>query len=547
MVIRRILLALLVLLAAASAALAEEDIFDLARKNYQTLEEDVRSGRVAENWRKVAAEFEKASKGKGDGEALFLSGLCFERASRLSADKADVEKAIERYQRLAKDHSDTQFADNGLFRLARLNENQGQLDKAREFYRKILDKYPKSDMADLARLSVDRVGKERELNALRHWSGGSYTRIVMELSDLTPYEFRFEPADPGKKLPPRIVLELKHTLLSKTCEECREVGDGLVRQVKALQLSRGTARITLDLTAKADFKVFPLLAPARMVIDVYREEPNGNGKAKQNDIVGALIDSAEKAKDVKDALPGAEAAKGSPEKPVKTAKPAEVVKKLKIVIDPGHGGADPGAIGAGGLKEKDITLKMAKAVKERLEKIPNVTVLLTREEDTDMILARRTAFANSNQADLFVSIHANASPYKKARGVETYYLDRASDRAARRVAALENRTDETSVLETEQILADVILNMKLPESRRLADDIQQALIARIAENHGPVRDLGVKKAPFYVLTGAVMPAVLIETAFISNPDEAAWLKDPKYQATVADAIASVLTKHTAVH
>jgi N-acetylmuramoyl-L-alanine amidase len=172
-------------------------------------------------------------------------------------------------------------------------------------------------------------------------------------------------------------------------------------------------------------------------------------------------------------------------------------------------------------------------------------VKLTRNSDTFIKLSRRTAIANAFGADLFISVHANASPKKSARGLETYFLDRSSDRSARRVAAVENKSSETGVRETEQILADVLLNMKLPESKRLAESVQKAMLDRVSKSFGSVRDLGVKRAPFYVLTGAVMPAILLEAGFISNSTEAKWLKNPKYHDVIADGVAAAVVEYSA--
>lgn len=547
----------LILIAPGLVGPVRADEFASAKAAYRSLEENVKLGRDPANWRNVAKSFETASLGSGDGEASYYAGLCFEHASRLSEEEADVKRALDNYSRLYNEFKGSSFADDGLFRTARLFENTGDLTKAKDYYRRIIDKYPKGDMVELARLSVDKVGRERELNGVRHWSGPTYTRIVLELSALSPYEFKRIPPDPALKKGHRLFLDLKRTLVAKTCDSEKAVGDGLVTQVRVSQFSKDTARVAVDLGSKAEFKIFPLLDPARMVIDIYRDEG-------ETDVVAALIEKIESEKESKGsktvapsnttAIPSHQVAPVPPAPPVHASAPipppsapvAEKTKprKLKIVLDPGHGGRDPGAIGPGGLMEKDVVLKIAKEVKKRLESKVGCEVILTRDDDTELILARRIAIANTHGADLFISIHANASPSKKARGIETYFLDRSSDRSARRVAAQENKTSETGVLETEQILADVILNMKLPESRRLAEEVQKGMLDRVVEVFGPERDLGVKRAPFYVLTGAVMPAILIETAFISNPVEAAWLRDEKFHGVVADAVSGAVSKFT---
>lgn len=223
-----------------------------------------------------------------------------------------------------------------------------------------------------------------------------------------------------------------------------------------------------------------------------------------------------------------------------------------IVLDPGHGGVEPGAVGPSGLQEKDLTLDLARRVKVLLER-QGATVVLTRDDDRVLPLDDRTAIANHNRAALFLSIHLNASKRKTAFGAETYFLStEATDAEARTLAALENKAYEPPDLATgtakaetpdrglELILWDLAQNSYLAESSRLAEKIQNELNALTG-----VRDRGVRQAPFRVLMGATMPAVLVETGFISNPDEDARFKDDGYKDKVAEAIARAVSSVTA--
>jgi len=189
------------------------------------------------------------------------------------------------------------------------------------------------------------------------------------------------------------------------------------------------------------------------------------------------------------------------------------------------------------VREKDVTLAIATELAGLLRQQGRWEVKLTREADTTLSLEERTAIANAFGANLFVSIHANASPSQSARGVETYYLERSSDRSARRLAALENGGREEDAAEMEHILADVVLSSKVRDSRRLAETIQETLVSNLSRNYGPTRDLGVKRGPFYVLTGAIMPAVLVETAFLTHPEESRRLTDVDFQREAARALA----------
>lgn len=213
-----------------------------------------------------------------------------------------------------------------------------------------------------------------------------------------------------------------------------------------------------------------------------------------------------------------------------------------VVVDPGHGGEKDGAVSADGAEEKDLTLQIARLLKARLEK-QGVRVLLTRSADDTVPLAQRAALANAEKADVFVSIHLNAMPggaRRRARGIETYFLSAdASDASATTVAARENADRLAGEPELNRsdavagILADLEDTANLAESSRLAYAVHESVV-RVAG----VEDRGVKQAPFYVLAGARMPAVLLELGFLSQPDEARLLRSAPHQEALARGIAS---------
>ncbi len=210
----------------------------------------------------------------------------------------------------------------------------------------------------------------------------------------------------------------------------------------------------------------------------------------------------------------------------------------RIVLDPGHGGKDSGAISLSGLKEKDIVLNIAKSLKGILERETGCQVILTRTTDRYLSLEERTAFANARKADVFISIHANASENRSVGGLETYILNLASDPQAARVAALENASAHKRMSDLQSILKDLVLKSKTNESSRLAHDVQNRIVARLRERYKDVRDLGVKQAPFLVLVGAEMPSILIETAFLSNEQEELRLADQTFQDTLSRGVAA---------
>jgi len=214
----------------------------------------------------------------------------------------------------------------------------------------------------------------------------------------------------------------------------------------------------------------------------------------------------------------------------------------KIVIDAGHGGHDTGTIGPNGLLEKDLVLDVGKRLGKQLERL-GAEVVYTRNDDTFIPLETRTAIANQEQADLFVSIHANASRDPDARGVETYYLNFTSSSQALEVAARENAVSDKSIHELQDLVKKIALKEKIEESREFASDVQHALHSGLSAKNPGLRDRGVKKAPFIVLIGANMPSILAEISFVSNPGDERKLLTPEYRQRIATSLYEGISKY----
>ena len=209
----------------------------------------------------------------------------------------------------------------------------------------------------------------------------------------------------------------------------------------------------------------------------------------------------------------------------------------RIVIDPGHGGHDTGTIGPTGLMEKDLCLDVALRVGKIIQqRLPSAEVVFTRDDDTFIPLERRTEIANQAKADLFISIHANSSQDRQARGIETSYLNLTGSSDAMEVAARENALAANGVHELQDIVAKIARNEKIEESKDLAAIVQDSLAKRMESFNRAARNRGVRKAPFVVLIGADMPSVLAEISFISNPSDEQWLKKPENRQRVADGL-----------
>jgi N-acetylmuramoyl-L-alanine amidase len=333
-----------------------------------------------------------------------------------------------------------------------------------------------------------------DLTAIRYWSYPDYTRVVIDLSDSTEFT-RHRLAGPD-----RIFFDIKGCRLGQDLQKKISIGNGMLKSVRASQFNKETVRVVLDLGKIRDYRAISMEDPSRLVIDIY----------------GHPLRSARKV----------------------------------IVIDPGHGGHDPGAIGPDNLCEKDVVLDIALKLKKILSADPDIKVYLTRDKDVFIPLEERTAIANSKNADLFVSIHANASTSREAKGIETYFLNWTDNEEAMKVAARENQISLKNMKKMNKgndvlgvMLGDLERENKRDESLLLANYIQKTLVDELSRNYKGVVDLSTKWAPFYVLLGAEMPSVLVEVSFISNPHEARLLSRKAYREDLAKSIADGIDKY----
>ncbi|HXW90042.1 MAG TPA: N-acetylmuramoyl-L-alanine amidase, partial [Terriglobales bacterium] len=215
----------------------------------------------------------------------------------------------------------------------------------------------------------------------------------------------------------------------------------------------------------------------------------------------------------------------------------------KIVIDPGHGGHDAGTIGPHGLEEKELVLEVSTRLGKLLRSRLGAQVIYTRTDDNFVPLETRTAIANREAADLFISIHANSSEDPKARGIETYYLNFTSSREALEVAARENAVSEKSIHELQDLVKTIALKEKIEESREFAFDVDHSLTSGLRLKNPGLPDRGVKKAPFIVLIGANMPSILAEISFLSNPADERRLKTADYRQRIAESLYRGIAKY----
>jgi N-acetylmuramoyl-L-alanine amidase len=435
---------------------------------------------------------------------------------------------------------------------------------------------PKKDemeRLDTTKKYLEKVPGTVDVLPVQYWSSDNYSRVVINSSEPVAYHANLLNQQNG--VPRRLFIDFHQSYIPLKYRSPVSIEDGLLKRIHTSQLDATTVRVYLDTESIADYKVFNLKDPFRVVVDVR----GGRGRAlripkrkvapqiipdikplivqaKKEEAVEDPIDEA-KVKTVASEITSERAPEIKPEKiitprkrktvpDVAKAERSPAVENLtlaqqlglgvrRIVIDPGHGGKDPGAVGFG-LKEKDIVLNVAKNIKKILEEKNGYEVLLTRDSDVSLALEERTAIANTKEADLFLSIHVNAHPEETIRGVETFYLNLATHTEAMRVAALENATSTHNMSEMQDILSELMQNEKINESSQLAEFVQLNMINGLKKQKFRVKDLGVKQAPFYVLIGAEMPAILAEISFITNPEEAKLMKSEKYLQTLAEQI-----------
>ena len=360
------------------------------------------------------------------------------------------------------------------------------------------------------------AGEKAQVTGLKLLSLKDQTRVLVDLSHETGYEVRRLQENPAKQMPARIYIDLMGAKLAPGAKDTLPVDGGVLRQIRVGQYSADVVRVVLDMNALKAHRVFMIADPTQLVIDILTHEAQQKSPAKET------------------------VSRAEPPKPLAKAKKADLPVSRgglrKIVLDPGHGGKDPGAIGVGGVAEKDVVLSVAKKLARKLQAELGVQVVLTRNDDRFVPLEDRTAMANNEDADLFISLHVNASPNSEARGIETYYLDNTTDEAAIRLAARENDTSRRNISDLQFILSDMTQNMKLEDSITLANRLQGALIGGMAKVMSDVKDLGVKKALFYVLVGARMPSVLVEMFFITNRAEARAMSQDKYQDALVESL-----------
>jgi N-acetylmuramoyl-L-alanine amidase len=500
--------------------------------------------------------------------------------------RADYLKVITAYQRTYLITPATSYADDALTSVAHLYEQMKDNADAIKTLNFLIHEYPGTPFKstaekDIARLSgvatTQTTQKTTSVDNIKYWETPNSVRIVVDLGG----DVRFVQGE--AKGPDRVFIDVTPARLSSAMAGKQfPLTSGLLQQIRVGQYDLSTVRIVLVVGTIGRVTSFTLRDPDRLIIDVQgKDAPITTGPdpiaTPTESVAGATTPSDTLKIATKPSTTPATASKKSPDKPdakpvtkppdtppaatatataASTSAPTSVaeakvivpakatnagtrslvrslgLKLQRVVIDAGHGGHDTGTIGPGGYTEKELVLDVAMRLKTLIENEMGAEVVMTRSDDSFIPLESRTAIANQQQADLFISIHANSSHVRSVHGVETYYLNFTSSRENLETASRENAASERPIHELQDMVKKIMLRDKVDESRELAERIEHALAAR----KGSGIDRGVKQAPFVVLIGANMPSILAEVCFISNPQDEKSAKKPDGRQAIADSL-----------
>ncbi|MCZ6489819.1 MAG: N-acetylmuramoyl-L-alanine amidase [Acidobacteria bacterium] len=552
--------------------------FERATKAHEALLEKPAAKRTQKEYEGVIRAFRRvyyaAPTYQNNAKSLTVMGEVYEEMARQLDNNKYFHSAIGAYEYLLQEYPHSRYRYNALLTIGRIyREELGQPEEALQPFELYLKKYPRHRLVQQARKAVRAIkqglaareqavsearsftsGSSRRTSSsgrplvtnIRHWATPDYTRVVIDVEEEVKYRI-------GRlSNPDRIYFDLQNTEIDPAVSgKSFPVKYGLLKQIRIAPNRTGVSRVVLDLGNITDYTVFELPNPYRLVIDIHGEGGQGNELADaqaQRPLAGqggnARSDGAASLKETQEELSAsaAEPAFGK----IHTAQPngdgshslirALGLKIGRITIDPGHGGRDTGTIGPSGLLEKDLVLDVARRLGPLIVERLGSEVVYTRQDDSFVPLETRTAIANEKRSDLFISIHVNSSRSRSARGIETYYLNFTTDAEALEVAARENAVSQESIYQLQDLVQKIAQQEKMGESKEFAARIQSALWKNIGNGARPMKNRGVKKAPFVVLIGANMPSVLTEVSFLSNPQDEKLLRTDEHRQKIAEAL-----------
>lgn len=513
-----------------------EVYYERVKKQYLNLMSSAKLQNELKNWDKVISGFETVGDAYGNSKkaphGFFMAGEVCVDAYKKSKKDNYLQRAVINYSKVVQRYRKNSLADDAQLKIADIYRVfRKDNERAKMEYEKLIRKFPEGDQRGraefwLKKLSVTEKEKKKinmpvSVTKLDVISGENYTRVSIELNGEAEFTHSLLSEDKSADKPKRIVVDIKNAKISPDLKEPIPVQNEHLQQIRSSQFTQDSVRVVLDLKSIEEYNAFYFDDPFRIIVDV-------SGVDEKKDGISSIIEDIGDVEVIEKEGGETEIKEGVVE--------TREERRFHIFLDPGHGGNDPGAIGKmRRLKEKDVVLDVALELKKLFEQ-EGYQVSMSRDRDVFIPLQERTAMANRAGADLFVSIHANASRRKGAYGIETYFFDLSSDRDVLKLAAMENGVSIDKLDTLQFILTDMERTPIRNQSAMLASVVQENMCRNVNLNGAMSRDIGVKHGPFYVLKGARMPSVLVEIGFITNPKEEKLLASTAYRRQIAKGI-----------
>ena len=555
--------------------------YEKARASYQSFFKSKKGMDRRDRWVSVIKKFESVYKNHFPSneayKAIFTTGDLYEQLFSISRRDKDLDAALEAYQKTVKEFKPDRLTDDALYRQGEIFFSRGKYVAALNSFEKVSTLIPKGDVAAKARSRIPNVrsfvpkgdlvkqvslketkntsyskenssltgGKKLILEKINYRVGSDSFRVVVYTSEAVTF------SQGRLSKPERVYINFKQTQLADSVAKEIKIGSRFLKGLRLSQLDKENTRLVVDLNESNNLKIGVWSEGHKLFVELSNKKaPDVKVASKPKIPFTKRIASKPKIPSIK-AVNFDKKVKHNKEPrkvAVKVSKKRSlpvVNKKLPlIVVDAGHGGSDLGAKGYRGIQEKNVNLAIALRLKDVLTSRYKYRVILTRGDDTFIPLPGRGKIANDNNADVFVSVHANAAPRRAAHGIETYYLGQGHSEEAKATAARENGELVKSVKddETQEILASMISTTKINKSSRLAGNIQNQLYQSMRKKYSGVKNLGVKEGPFFVLHDTNMASVLVEVGFVTNPREESRLKQSSYLDRLASSIAKGVSK-----
>ena len=555
--------------------------YEKARTSYQSFFKSKKGMDRRDRWISVIKKFESVYKNHFPSneayKAIFTTGDLYEQLFSISRRDKDLDAALEAYQKTVKEFKPDRLTDDALYRQGEIFFSRGKYVAALNSFEKVSTLIPKGDVAAKARSRISNVrsfvpkgdlvkqvslketkntsyskenssltgGKKLILKKIDYKVGSDSFRVVVYTSEAVTF------SQGRLSKPERVYINFKETQLADSVAKEIKIGSRFLKGLRLSQLDKENTRLVVDLNESNNLKIGVWSEGHKLFVELSNKKtPDVKVASKSKIPFTKKIASKPKIPSTK-AVNFDKKVKHNKEPrkvAVKVSKKRSfpvVNKKLPlIVVDAGHGGSDLGAKGYRGIQEKNVNLAIALRLKDILTSRYKYRVILTRGDDTFIPLPGRGKIANDNNADVFVSVHANAAPRRAAHGIETYYLGQGHSEEAKATAARENGKLVKSVKddETQEILASMISTTKINQSSRLAGNIQNQLYQSMRKKYSGVKNLGVKEGPFFVLHDTNMASVLVEVGFVTNLREESRLKQSSYLDRLASSIAKGVSK-----